>query len=131
MAAEWWDPRGKFAPLHRFNPVRLAFIRDEVRTFDAPNAAEYELVSTRLNTLARLGGDIDFEIVGRYDSRAENEDADAKVREAHSDLGARQGRTRALDESTNGIEQRGGTHPDTDGHRERREYRSGAEHDER
>ena len=28
MAAEWWDPNGKFAPLHRFNPVRLAFIRD-------------------------------------------------------------------------------------------------------
>jgi len=29
MAAEWWDPQGKFAPLHRFNPVRLAFIRAE------------------------------------------------------------------------------------------------------
>ena len=30
MAAEWWDPAGKFAPLHKFNPVRLAFIRDTV-----------------------------------------------------------------------------------------------------
>jgi 2-polyprenyl-6-hydroxyphenyl methylase / 3-demethylubiquinone-9 3-methyltransferase len=28
MAAEWWDPNGKFAPLHKFNPVRLKFIRD-------------------------------------------------------------------------------------------------------
>ena len=28
MAAEWWDPKGKFAPLHKFNPVRLSFIRD-------------------------------------------------------------------------------------------------------
>jgi 2-polyprenyl-6-hydroxyphenyl methylase / 3-demethylubiquinone-9 3-methyltransferase len=28
IAEEWWDPRGKFAPLHRFNPVRLQFIRD-------------------------------------------------------------------------------------------------------
>ena len=28
IAAEWWDPRGKFAPLHRFNPTRLAFIRE-------------------------------------------------------------------------------------------------------
>ena len=27
LAAEWWDPAGKFAPLHKFNPVRLAFIR--------------------------------------------------------------------------------------------------------
>lgn len=30
MADEWWDPAGKFAPLHKFNPVRLAFIRDTV-----------------------------------------------------------------------------------------------------
>jgi 2-polyprenyl-6-hydroxyphenyl methylase/3-demethylubiquinone-9 3-methyltransferase len=29
LAAEWWDPAGKFAPLHRFNPVRLSFIRTE------------------------------------------------------------------------------------------------------
>ncbi len=31
IAAEWWDPKGKFAPLHKFNPVRLAFIRDQVQ----------------------------------------------------------------------------------------------------
>ena len=29
IAAEWWDPRGKFAPLHVFNPCRLAFIREQ------------------------------------------------------------------------------------------------------
>jgi 2-polyprenyl-6-hydroxyphenyl methylase/3-demethylubiquinone-9 3-methyltransferase len=29
IAAEWWDPKGKFAPLHRFNPVRLSFIREQ------------------------------------------------------------------------------------------------------
>jgi 2-polyprenyl-6-hydroxyphenyl methylase/3-demethylubiquinone-9 3-methyltransferase len=28
MAAEWWDPTGKFRPLHKFNPARLAYIRD-------------------------------------------------------------------------------------------------------
>ncbi|HAE28317.1 MAG TPA: bifunctional 3-demethylubiquinol 3-O-methyltransferase/2-polyprenyl-6-hydroxyphenol methylase, partial [Hyphomonas adhaerens] len=28
IAAEWWDPKGKFRPLHRFNPVRLRFIRE-------------------------------------------------------------------------------------------------------
>jgi 2-polyprenyl-6-hydroxyphenyl methylase / 3-demethylubiquinone-9 3-methyltransferase len=28
MAAEWWDPTGKFAPLHKFNPIRLQFIRE-------------------------------------------------------------------------------------------------------
>lgn len=30
MAADWWDPTGKFKPLHKFNPTRLAFIRDTV-----------------------------------------------------------------------------------------------------
>lgn len=30
MAAEWWDPTGKFKPLHKFNPVRLAYLRDRI-----------------------------------------------------------------------------------------------------
>ena len=30
MAADWWDPRGSSAMLHRLNPVRLGFIRDAV-----------------------------------------------------------------------------------------------------
>jgi 2-polyprenyl-6-hydroxyphenyl methylase / 3-demethylubiquinone-9 3-methyltransferase len=28
LADEWWNPRGKMAVLHKFNPVRLAYIRD-------------------------------------------------------------------------------------------------------
>jgi len=41
MAAEWWNPSGKFRPLHKFNPVRLAYIRDQVaaRFGRDPNAA--------------------------------------------------------------------------------------------
>lgn len=30
IAEEWWDPRGKFRPLHQLAPVRMAFIRDRV-----------------------------------------------------------------------------------------------------
>ena len=30
IAAEWWDPAGKFAPLHRLNPVRVGYIRDRI-----------------------------------------------------------------------------------------------------
>jgi 2-polyprenyl-6-hydroxyphenyl methylase/3-demethylubiquinone-9 3-methyltransferase len=33
MAAEWWDPTGKFAPLHKFNPVRLSFIRAQAAAY--------------------------------------------------------------------------------------------------
>jgi len=28
LSAEWWDPNGKMAPLHRINPLRLGYIRD-------------------------------------------------------------------------------------------------------
>src|SRR5436190_20886603 len=35
LAEQWWDPAGTFAPLHKFNPVRLKFIRDTAaRHFD-------------------------------------------------------------------------------------------------
>ena len=34
MAADWWDPKGKFAPLHMMNPVRLDYITAQI-------AAEY------------------------------------------------------------------------------------------
>ena len=38
MAAEWWDPEGKFKPLHKFNPVRIAYIKDNImRTFKIQN----------------------------------------------------------------------------------------------
>jgi 2-polyprenyl-6-hydroxyphenyl methylase/3-demethylubiquinone-9 3-methyltransferase len=30
LAAEWWDPLGKFKPLHKFNPTRLGYIRDAI-----------------------------------------------------------------------------------------------------
>jgi len=29
LAREWWNPTGKFKPLHKFNPVRLTYIRDQ------------------------------------------------------------------------------------------------------
>jgi 2-polyprenyl-6-hydroxyphenyl methylase / 3-demethylubiquinone-9 3-methyltransferase len=30
MAAEWWNPKGKFGVLHVFNPVRLTYIKEQV-----------------------------------------------------------------------------------------------------
>ena len=32
MAAEWWDPKGKFKPLHMMNPVRLGYITTQIAT---------------------------------------------------------------------------------------------------
>ena len=30
LASEWWDPNGKFKPLHKFNPVRLGYIKESI-----------------------------------------------------------------------------------------------------
>ena len=30
MAAEWWDPSGKFKPLHKFNPIRIRYIKENI-----------------------------------------------------------------------------------------------------
>ena len=34
LAKDWWNPNGKFKPLHKFNPIRIAYIKDNiVKTF--------------------------------------------------------------------------------------------------
>ena len=30
MANEWWDPEGKFKPLHKFNPIRINYIKENI-----------------------------------------------------------------------------------------------------
>ena len=30
IADEWWDPNGKFKPLHKFNPIRITYIKDNI-----------------------------------------------------------------------------------------------------
>lgn len=47
VAAEWWDPHGPMAALHKFNPARLAYIRDRA-------AAHFGRDPTRLDSLAGL-----------------------------------------------------------------------------
>ncbi|MDR3420517.1 MAG: bifunctional 2-polyprenyl-6-hydroxyphenol methylase/3-demethylubiquinol 3-O-methyltransferase UbiG [Xanthobacteraceae bacterium] len=47
VAGQWWDPQGPMAALHKFNPVRLAFIRDAV-------TAHFNRDPARLDSLAGL-----------------------------------------------------------------------------
>ena len=30
ISEEWWDPQGKFKPLHKFNPIRIAYIKNNI-----------------------------------------------------------------------------------------------------
>ena len=57
IAAEWWDPTGKFKPLHLFNPVRLGFIRDEAaRRFGRDIAKPRPFEGLRLLDIGCGGG---------------------------------------------------------------------------
>ena len=57
IAEEWWDPLGKFRPLHKFNPVRLSFIRDTICThFDRDRFAKRPLEGIRLLDVGCGGG---------------------------------------------------------------------------
>jgi 2-polyprenyl-6-hydroxyphenyl methylase/3-demethylubiquinone-9 3-methyltransferase len=47
LADEWWDPRGKMAPLHKLNPVRIGYIRDRA-------AARFNRDPRRLDSLEGL-----------------------------------------------------------------------------
>ena len=57
MAAEWWNPKGKFRPLHKFNPVRLRYIRDNVaRQFGRDLNAEKPFEGLRFLDIGCGGG---------------------------------------------------------------------------
>ena len=57
MAEEWWDPRGKFRPLHRFNPVRLGFLKERLcRHFAKDPKADRPLSGLRLLDIGAGGG---------------------------------------------------------------------------
>ena len=70
MADQWWDPTGKFGPLHKLNPVRLAYIRDQAcHRFNRDARADRPLDGLRLldigcgggllsEPMARLGADV-------------------------------------------------------------------------
>ena len=57
MAAEWWDPTGKFKPLHKFNPVRIRYIRDKaIEHFGRDASAHRPLEGLRVLDIGCGGG---------------------------------------------------------------------------
>jgi 2-polyprenyl-6-hydroxyphenyl methylase/3-demethylubiquinone-9 3-methyltransferase len=88
MAADWWSPTGKFAPLHKFNPVRLTFIRDTaVSHFGLDGNAREPLEGLRLLD-AGCGGGLVTEPMARLGAHAVGIDAgDASIKAAmvHAD----------------------------------------------
>lgn len=70
MAAEWWDPHGKFRPLHMLNPCRLDYITGQIAAeFDRDIATKAPFAGLRIldigcgggllsEPMARLGADV-------------------------------------------------------------------------
>ncbi|WP_372892065.1 bifunctional 2-polyprenyl-6-hydroxyphenol methylase/3-demethylubiquinol 3-O-methyltransferase UbiG [Rhodosalinus sp.] len=70
MAAEWWDPNGKFRPLHMLNPCRLDYITGQIAAeFGRDLSAEAPFAGLRIldigcgggllcEPMARLGADV-------------------------------------------------------------------------
>ena len=57
MAAEWWDPKGKFKPLHMLNPCRLDYITSQIAAeFDRDLSVESPLAGLRLLDIGCGGG---------------------------------------------------------------------------
>ncbi|MBO0347503.1 bifunctional 2-polyprenyl-6-hydroxyphenol methylase/3-demethylubiquinol 3-O-methyltransferase UbiG [Roseibium sp. CAU 1637] len=57
MAEEWWDPAGKFKPLHKFQPVRLTYIKEKVcAQFDRDYRASDAFKGLRILDIGCGGG---------------------------------------------------------------------------
>lgn len=78
MAAQWWDPDGKFAPLHKFNPVRLAWIRERlVRHFARDPSALRPFEGLRILDIG-CGGGLVSEPMARMGAQVVGVDASAR-----------------------------------------------------
>ena len=57
LAKEWWDPNGKFKPLHKFNPVRLNYIKNSILKYIVKNKSpDNSLKSIRILDIGCGGG---------------------------------------------------------------------------
>ncbi len=70
LANEWWDVNGKFKPLHMFNPIRLEYISEKIKThFNINKKSNFYLKGLSIldigcggglisEPMARLGADV-------------------------------------------------------------------------
>lgn len=82
MAGDWWDARGKFAPLHRMNPARLRVIRDAIcRNFGLDPAGARPFDGLDIVDLG-CGGGLVCEPMARLGATVTGIDAGAETVEA-------------------------------------------------
>ena len=88
MAAEWWDPAGKFRPLHKMNPLRVGYVRDSLcRHFGRDPLARQPLDGLRILDIG-CGGGLLSEPIARLGATVVGVDAAARnigVARAHAE----------------------------------------------
>jgi 2-polyprenyl-6-hydroxyphenyl methylase/3-demethylubiquinone-9 3-methyltransferase len=78
MAAEWWDPNGKFKPLHMLNPCRLDYITTQIAAeFDRDLSGERPFAGLRLLDIG-CGGGLLSEPMARLGAEVVGADAAAR-----------------------------------------------------
>lgn len=82
IAEQWWDERGKFAPLHRMNPVRLSYIRSTIESHFGRLTGPDSESATLLKNLTVLdvgcGGGLICEPLARLGATVTGLDASAR-----------------------------------------------------
>ena len=56
IAEEWWDPTGKFKPLHKFNPIRISYIKEKIISSFKLENSDKPLQKIRLLDIGCGGG---------------------------------------------------------------------------
>jgi 2-polyprenyl-6-hydroxyphenyl methylase/3-demethylubiquinone-9 3-methyltransferase len=78
LADEWWDVKGKFKPLHMFNPIRIEYITDKIKQHFKINADNLNYLKG-LNILdIGCGGGLISEPMARLGGRVTGIDASEK-----------------------------------------------------
>lgn len=87
MADEWWDLNGKFKPLHKFNPIRISFIKDRIiQHFALDKNLQKPLENLKIADIG-CGGGLICEPLALFGAKITGIDASAKnieIAKAHA-----------------------------------------------
>ena len=87
LADEWWDPEGKFKPLHNFNPVRLRYIKDTITKKFGNKSEKLPLKDIKILDIG-CGGGLLSEPLSRLGAKVTGIDAsdrNIKIAKMHSE----------------------------------------------
>ena len=77
IAEEWWNPQGKFKPLHKFNPIRISYIKDSIINTFKLNINKKPLEKIKILDIG-CGGGLISEPMSRLGANVTGIDASSK-----------------------------------------------------